>query len=214
MSWYVKLFAPVIASLLTWASLWLLIEVYSIRPVDDDLLVIIMLGIAVWGGVQTLYFPRRAHKPRKRGWLIACILLFAMTISTQTVWYLRFYAGRNSLLSAFYVQCHCFAFYFFRYREKAYSLAPKFAELKQLCVLAALTGLAVIMFFVFCLEATNIFSGIASRKLIQQFMLGLVLLFLVAAAGGISFYYIEAILHHLRNSPKAWDKRLDDLGGD
>lgn len=211
MNWYIKLFLPAIAGFVLWLTLWLLNE-SGIYRVQDELAITWIFCIVSWGAVQTLFFPKREHKSRYRGWLIACILVFVFAAFSLSVWNLSFSKEARAFFVLFISSAAAAVLYFFRHRKSEFSLVPKIAELKKLCTLAALSGHALLWFFVFDLEETRFLRGVVSNSTAQQAALILGILFLVALVAAAVLYYLEAIMYRLRNSAKSWDKRLGEIG--
>ena len=208
MSWYVKLFAPLIIGLLG-----LLVLIAAEWTNNDGLLpkgdhqVFIASLILAWGIIQGISFPQREHKKRYRFGIVLCVLIYPAFVMTAAYggnpdeeWTIPIFMGA-AVASILFV---------LRHREKPYSLAPRWAEIKHLTTLASLIIGA--MFGLFLIDEVLLREFRISRSMPPDLGIAILVLWGIAATAAAVSYYVEAILHHLRRKPDAWEDRLQSLG--
>lgn len=208
MNWYIKLFAPaIVAAILVGAGILLAwLDFDALLPNSDKALGFIIVSLVTWGAVQTLYFPKRPHKSRMRVFLLVAIGAYAFFFSNVLIvrntgeeWLFLLFGGALVASIAFGL----------RYRSSPYSLAPGWSQLKFLGVLFGLIGLTILLLY----GLDQVFFKIFKRSSLERdFGPFFLIAWAITSAGGIISYYVEAILHHRRNSMKNWEKSINKMG--
>ncbi|MFK7969390.1 MAG: hypothetical protein AB8F95_03435 [Bacteroidia bacterium] len=212
MQWYVKLFAPVIIALCLMGVLAILLTARAGNDEIFKLLAFVALSVSSWAFIQPLYFPRRPEKDRQRAMLTLFIIAFHLfpcflILNSNNRFREEYLAWPISLIFLTTL------FYLLRHRKPIYSLAPGWEHFKQLCAKFSMIGWAI--FILFVLEDEFVHAlGSTSPMHWENETIGIIMMipWIIAQICACLFYYIEAIIHHVRNSPKNWQKRIDRIG--
>lgn len=211
MNWYVKLFAPLIMATLTVVLFVTSRDLGIHRYYTDDIAGLGLGIITVWAAIQSLSFPQRVHKNRNRLALIVGVLLYAMFF--LLISFGGSYMGKGaSAIFFFVVSVSMGIAYYLRHKENTDSLAPEWMQMKTIAVLGALSGFAVIWFYLIDESMLRIINF--EKVFPEEVAIGFLLVWGLSIGTAIALYYIEAILHHSRSKSPAWEAKLDQIGKD
>lgn len=203
---YILLFLPLVMFGFTVLAFFIFRE-YIFAKIRDRW-VSVGLIIGAWGCIQTLFYYKRPYKSRFRLLLSACILIGTVTPiylilgNVNEAWPIIPVAISANLALILYL---------LRHRKPVFSLAPRWAQLKQLGITGSLIGWAGYGIF---LVGNVMYNGMFLRMLLPMSnpFEYLPIPWAIISVIGIVSYYVEEILHQKRNTGAEWQKRIDTLG--